>query len=128
MPPPSRDIEITIHGVTYIRSGRCSRCGDCCRQKPCPHFTDELPETTCEIHKNRHKTGPVAFLCHECVTNVDAYFYKNVLGYEVKHTICNDFPNHPFLRVIKLGTCSYVFTPKTPEDETKHQNLINTWQ
>ena len=128
MAPPVKDVEFTVHGVTYIRSGECSRCGDCCRGKSCPHFTDGTPETTCEIHRIRHKTGPVTFLCHECATNVDAYFYKARSGYEVKHTICNDFPNHPFLSVIKSSSCSYVFTPKTPEDEIKHQNLITLWQ
>ena len=124
MPPPVKDVEITVHRVTYIRSGKCSRCGSCCRGKPCPHFIDGTP-ATCDVFKNRNKT---VFFCDACETNVDAYFYKDKPGYKVKHTICNEFPNHPFLGAIKSGVCSYVFTPKTPEDVTKHQILIDTWQ
>ena len=124
MAPPVKDVEFTVHGVTYIRSGECSRCGTCCREKTCLHFIDETP-ATCDVFKDRNKT---VFFCSECETNSSAYFYKDKPGYQVKHTICNDFPNHPFLAVIKNVICSYIFTPKTPEDEIKHQALVTAWQ
>ncbi len=128
MPPPAKDVEFTVHGVTYIRSGKCSRCGDCCRPKNCIHFLDGDP-ATCLIQSERIKRN---FSCNKCMTAESEYWFKPIIsgvsGRLVQHTICKLFPNHPFLRAITSGICSYVFTPKTLEDETKHQILIEKWQ
>jgi hypothetical protein len=53
-------------------------------------------------------------------------WYNN--GRKVTHQTCADFPNHPFLRVIKEGICGFKFEPATPEDAIKHHILVEAWQ
>ena len=128
--PPAKDVEFTVHGVTYIRSGSCNRCGDCCRPKNCQHFIDGSP-STCNIQSDRIKHN---FACSVCDKSDSGYWYKESaisgVGRLVRHLICKDFPNHPFLGVIMdlQANCSYTFTPKTTEDAIKHQKLVDAWQ
>jgi hypothetical protein len=117
--------EFICHGVTYIRSGSCHRCGSC-EKLECPHLSwDDEGKAVCNIYEELQ--NPV-FFCKICKTDTNAYFYKNKPSYKVKHAICKTFPNHPFLRVIRDGICGYTFEPKTPEDVIKHQKLVAAWQ
>ena len=127
MAPPAKDVEFTVHGVTYIRSGSCSRCGSCCGTKSCPHFIPGAT-ATCSIFSQRSKRN---FSCNECMSNTESWWYhpdiSGVTGQLVTHKLCGIFPNHPFLHVTESGICSYTFTPKTAEDVIKHQALVTAW-
>lgn len=106
------------HGVDYIRTGQCNRCG-ACEKDNCPHLSWKEGLATCDMQLQKHE------VCTSCSSNEDAYFFK--AGRDVTHQICVDFPNHPFLRVIKEGICGYKFEPATEEDKVKHQKLIDAW-
>lgn len=41
-----------VHGVSYIRTGQCLRCGEC--EKPtCPHFSWQEGLATCAIQQTK---------------------------------------------------------------------------
>ena len=76
-----------VHGYTFIRSGECARCGRCgC--DGCPHYIVEHDKATCTIYDKR------AEYCPTC---------------ETTHQICIDFPDHPWLHVIRDGVCAFTF-------------------
>ena len=109
-----------VHGVNYIRTGQCIRCGECCKTKNCPHFSWKAKLATCNIQNEKDE------VCTSCATNENGYWYKPQR--ETTHQICRVFPNHPFLRVIMSRVCGYKFEPVTEEDKIKHQKFIDTWQ
>lgn len=83
----------TVHGVNYNRDGDCLPCTGCfnhCVNK-CPHGIDNGDGTArCGIHDTRDQH------CDECGQD---------------HQVCIDFPDHPFVTVIREGVCSYSFHP-----------------
>jgi hypothetical protein len=111
--------EFTVHGVNYIRTGQCNRCG-ACEKDTCPHysFTDGL--ATCAIQSRKND------VCEKCSNDPEAYAYDPKTP--VDHKICAVFPNHPFLRVIQSGICGYKFEPATDEDKKKHRILVEAWE
>lgn len=109
-----------VHGVNYIRTGSCKRCGEC-EKTTCPHLAQEGTLSCCLIHEKDR-----AAVCEECTNDKNSYFYRG--GRPVTHQVCIVFPDHPFLRVIKEGICGYKFEPATEEDSVKHQLLVDTWQ
>jgi hypothetical protein len=123
--PPETTREFTCHGVTYVRSGSCHRCGSC--EKPeCPHLSwDNQGKALCGIH---NRLGKKLYFCSDCQNDIDGIWGSRGLTVSITHMICFDFPNHPFLRVIRDGICGYTFEPKTPEDAVKHQKLVDAWQ
>lgn len=48
--------------------------------------------------------------------------------HDKKPKVCKDFPDHPFLRVIKSGVCGYKFEPLTVKDAKKYKELKKAWQ
>lgn len=94
-------LEITdiVHKIPFNRTGKCNRCpgvhpAPCCID--CPHFAVVGGVNTCLIYDKRHE------VCKEC-TDADG-------AAEITHQACIDFPNHPWLWVMKEGKCSYQFT------------------
>jgi hypothetical protein len=109
----------TVHGVTYIRSGNCRRCG-ACEKDTCPHFSMVDGLSTCAVH------GKKTQICEQCSTDNTAWAYRR--NTQVTHAVCAEFPTHPFARVIKSGECGYEFEPVTEKDKQRHQELIDAWQ
>ena len=93
--------EITVHGETYIRSGTCIPCEGCfnaCVNK-CPHGIDNGDGTPrCGSHEAK------GHVCEPCT--------DENMGRRVDHQVCVDFPDNPFLDVIRSGVCAYEFRPK----------------
>lgn len=108
-----------VHGVNYIRTGQCNRCGSC-EKSTCPHLSWKDGLASCDVQAKKEE------ICISCSTDKDSYFYNPKR--QATHQICKDFPNHPFLRVIKNEICGYKFGPATEDDKIKHQKLIDTWQ
>ena len=86
----------TVHGVDFTRSGSCNRCpgisAPCCID--CPHLEFKDGVNTCLIYKKRDIT------CKSC---------SDIKGKDVNHNVCIEFPDHPWLNVIKKNQCSYTF-------------------
>ena len=84
-----------VHGIEFERSGTCSQCGGCGRKcLTCPHGEPDKDGSKCTIYDSRHLP------CEEC---------SKIHGEPITHQICIDFPNHPWLDVIRRGICSYKF-------------------
>ena len=84
--------EFTVHGITFIRSGECSQCGACgCDRDGCPHFMIKQGVPTCKIYTKRDQ-------------------YCNVCG--MTHQGCIDFPDNPWIYVVRDGICAYTFERK----------------
>lgn len=98
----------TVHGVKFNRQGSCLRCGVCCVNDKCSHYKviNKLP--TCTIYDKRGEP------CKEHGGDT--------------HEVCIKFPDHPWLKVIKDGTCSYTFTPVNISESSKQDNLNSVWQ
>ena len=107
MPGPIYSITHTVHKIPFHRSGRCDRCfgrgKPACNCKPfgeavglegdCPHLALD-GTNACLIHDSRSE---------HCATCWPGEKDKT-------HQFCIDFPNHPWLAVIKDERCSYIFT------------------
>lgn len=93
-----------VHGISFVRTGKCNRCGACnCEKFNCPHFSwDAEHKTVCSIHDKLTK------VCKVCTEDEKGTFYDD--GKPVTHQMCADFPSHPWLNVIKEGKCGYKFT------------------
>ena len=110
------------HGCEFIRTGKCNQCSGCdhvCMS--CPHGERRKDgKVYCKIQNTKGE------VCDYCTNNPDSKWYKN--GDEVTHQVCIDFPNHPWLGVIKKGICNYKFKPITKKDEEKFNELNKQWQ
>jgi len=93
-----------VHGVPFIRTGECNRCGACnCEKWNCPHFSKDVDsKTVCAIHNT------LTEVCKICTRDKKSGWYD--FGKPVIHQVCADFPNHPWLNVIKNKQCGYIFT------------------
>ncbi len=81
--------EITVHGIRFIRSGECSRCGACgCERDGCPHFEHKQGLASCKIYNRRDR------FCAQCDT---------------AHQGCIEFPDNPWIHVVRDGRCSFTF-------------------
>jgi len=84
--------ELTIHGITFIRSGSCNRCGACgCEKMDCPHFSYAGRYATCDVYDTRND------MCEQC---------------GISHDNCVGFPDNPWVRVVREGICGYTFNRK----------------
>ena len=102
--------EITIHGINFIRTGKCNSCPGCARVcLECPHGILKDGKQFCTIYNRREK------VCPECSAE---------RGKLITHVVCITFPSHPFLRVIKSGICAYKFKPKTKMDKKAFEELL----
>jgi len=97
-----------VHGVQFIRSGTCNRCGICCVDETCSHYAVINNVPTCKIYNKRNQS------CQE--------------HGGITHSVCVAFPDHPWLKVIKNGECSYQFMCLNAEEEAKKNALDETWQ
>jgi len=113
--------EFSVHGVKFVRKGFCNQCGGCDREcLECPHGERrEDGKVYCKIQDHKSE------VCEYCTNNPESSWYRD--GKPVTHQICVDFPNHPFLDVIKSGKCNYKFTPKTDMDKDKFSALTDKW-
>jgi hypothetical protein len=106
----------TVHGIKLSRSGACNRCSSlkvapCCLG--CPHFKRVNNINTCLIYATR---GDVCAVCSEGQPK------------PVTHQVCIDFPDHPWLSVIKEGKCSYSFQGISEAETAKITDLTTKWQ
>lgn len=106
--------EIThrVHKIPFERIGSCNQC-DGCREDcldECPHGTLVDGKSFCTIYETRH------LVCKTCSDEFHG-------GKEITHQICNEFPNHPWLDVIKRGICNYAFTRLDEEGEVSNEPL-----
>lgn len=108
-----------VHGVTFERTGKCKRCGQC-EKKDCPHFSIKNGLATCDIYNKRNE------VCKSCSSNEKGIWWRK--GNPITHAVCKKFPNHPFLRVIMEGICGYKFKPLTKKDEIKYKKLVEAWK
>ena len=92
-----------VHGIDFVRTGDCHRCGACnCEKFHCPHFSKDLGNlAVCSIQDTK------ADVCEICTKDTESGFYRD--GKPVTHQMCADFPDHPFLHVIRNGVCGYYF-------------------
>lgn len=110
----------SVHGVNYIRTGKCNQCGACgCEDRACTHFVETDAKAVCKIY------ATLGEVCEECTKATDTYWANEKRT--ITHQVCLDFPEHPFNRVIKQKLCGFVFTPATKEDKKKHDILIRKW-
>ena len=77
-------MEVThrVHGIPFHRIGECNRCigeKSCCSHD-CPFLEHRGGGEWCGIH-----------------------------GHDLRPQVCKDFPDHPWLHVIKDGKCSCQF-------------------
>ena len=110
-----------VHGVPFIRTGSCRRCGACnCEKFNCPHFSwDFEHKTLCSIHNT------LTEVCKICTHDKKSGWYRQ--GKPVIHQACADFPNHPWLNVIKEGKCGYIFTEIKKDNISKKDELDAEW-
>ena len=78
-----------VHGIAFHRTGLCNRCigRESCCPRDCAHLEYKDGGDWCVIHGRQH----LPCSCGE------------------SHQVCIDFPDHPWLRVVKSGQCSYKF-------------------
>ncbi len=92
----------TVHKIDFLRAGECSRCGECCFKWNCRHLSmDAEGLRVCDVQGRKRD------FCKECTEDPDGSFYQQ--GAPVDHAVCAEFPNHPWLNLIKDGICSYQF-------------------
>ena len=88
-------MKFKVHNIEFIRSGSCNQCGGCGDKcVKCPHGEPYKDGSKCTIYDTRN------LHCKEC-SEIHREF--------INHQICIDFPNHPWLDVIRRGICSYKF-------------------
>jgi hypothetical protein len=88
-------MKFEVHGIEFERSGICDQCGGCAKDcLKCPHGELHNDGSICTIYETRH------LYCKEC---------SKIHNEFITHQICIDFPNHPWLDVIRRGICSYKF-------------------
>ena len=46
-------------------------------------------------------------MCDYCTNNSESRWYND--GKDVTHQVCVDFPDHPWLHVVRKGLCNYQF-------------------
>lgn len=84
-----------VHGIEFIRTGKCNQCGGCADKCiECPHGVAIDSGAKCTIYQKREKH------CEIC---------SEIYNKPSTHQICIDFPNHPWLHVIRRGVCGYKF-------------------
>jgi len=104
-----------VHGIDFERTGNCNQCGGCDHEcSICPHGELKNGKWDCNIRTPDIRSK----VCEHCTTNIDSHWYKE--GKNVTHQVCIDFPNHPWLNVIRSGKCAYNFTRK---DNNSMDNL-----
>ena len=85
----------TVHGINFERTGECNQCKGCSdRCIECPHGESTETGSKCTIYDTRH------LYCSEC---------SKIHQRPFTHQGCIDFPNHPWLHVIRDGICNYKF-------------------
>jgi len=110
---------IKVHGIKFIRTGKCKRCGAC--EKPsCPHFKMIKGLATCDVYEGRDK------VCKLCTNDKSGIWYSQ--GEPVTHANCKKFPDNPFCRVVREGICGFKFTSVTKEDEKKYKEYLKIWR
>jgi hypothetical protein len=93
----------TSHGIDFKRSGSCIRCGSCCKST-CPHLSWDQAIAICDLGGiDEAKPG----VCSTCTADENSPWYDG--GEDVTHAVCEDFPNHPFLSVVKSDVCGFSF-------------------
>ena len=92
-------MKIVSHGITFIRKGKCKRCG-ACEKSTCPHYIMVNGKATCQT-----------------------YGRGDYLEWK-----CNVFPDNPFCRVVREGICGFKFTPATNDDILKYREYLRTWR
>ena len=83
----------TVHGIEFERSGECTRCTGCSERclNHCPHGKpDRNGGSICTVHSRKHLP------CKECSDKSKRL---------VTHQVCIDFPDHPWLHVMRSGKC-----------------------
>ena len=112
----------TVHGIHFSRQGECDQCKG--RDRPacncdyqgdepgmkgqdCPHFAHQGQRNVCLIQGQKH------LHCDVCWPGQP----------ERTHLICAEFPDHPWLRVIMDGQCSYSFLRVDDLGELDHTPL-----
>ena len=94
---------VRVHGLEFIRTGSCTLCGGCdheCSQ--CPHSKPVDGTWLCGIQ------GSKAEVCQLCTSDKTSPFYDQ--GKPVTHEVCEGFPQHPWLTVVREGKCGYKFS------------------
>ena len=103
-----------VHGVPFVRTGLCNRCpgisAPCCID--CSHLEYKSGVNTCLIYKQRKQ------VCKSC---------SDIKGKDVTHEVCIDFPDHPWLDVIKKGQCAYTFIENKIDGISKKDILDAEW-
>lgn len=84
---------ITVHGITFIRTGQCVQCG-ACGCAGCPHHYEQDGLHWCSIYERR------AEVCPEC---------SAAAGEEVTHASCIAYPDNPWITNVRRGVCGYTF-------------------
>lgn len=100
-PAPHGTLTIEVHGITFIRTGSCHQCGACgCDKWPCPHLdlvgVLKDGKFRCLIYEHREN------VCKECGDTI--FFEENFT-----HRGCIQFPDNPWIRVVREGKCGYKF-------------------
>ena len=96
-----------VHGIDFERTGDCTQCGGCDAEcSTCPHGELKGKKWYCSIY-DPDTRGKV---CDYCTNNPDSSWYRN--GDPVTHQVCIDFPDHPWIGVVRSGECAYKFTRK----------------
>ena len=110
-----------VHKVPFVRTGSCNQCGACnCKKFNCPHFSlDQDGLTLCSIHDKLNE------VCKICTNSKSSGFYEK--GREIIHKMCADFPDHPWLKVIRNGECSYHFEEIKTDGISKFDELNAIW-
>jgi hypothetical protein len=67
------------HGISFIRTGKCRRCG-ACEKKNCPHFSMVDGLATCAIHEGDRPQVCVDFPNHPFLGVIQS----GVCGYKFK--------------------------------------------
>lgn len=78
---------LTIHGITFIRTGECAQCG-ACGCEGCPHFAVRQGQAYCKVYNKRDQ------FCQQC---------------GMTHQGCIDFPDNPWIGVVRDGVCAFAF-------------------
>lgn len=107
------------HGVNYIRTGSCRQCG-ACEKETCPHFSMEGDVSVCAVHDKKGQ------FCKSCTEDKSGYWYNPKR--QINHQECADFPDNPFVRVVREGICGFKFKPETEADRKKHETLMAAWK
>ena len=109
-----------VHGVPFVRTGECNRCGACCEEQNYPHFSwDAEHKMVCSIGNT------LTEICKICTKDEKSGWYDG--GNKVIHQQCAEFPNHPWLNVIKNKQCGYTFTEIKTDGISIKSRLDTEW-